>query len=294
MLTAMMKAIAAKWDSSKFHIIQHSSGFDSRLVSVALVKLRKVYGWDWIGDILFIEASGEHGPFRQIMKAQKWKPGQYRVYNWTAKPREHHARSFEFKSAWRKLNGYCAYPTNLNYDPFEWLRERGLIPEASQCQIVTGYGANEVGSWVKWRGGIKAYLDFIYYHSLSHFPLWGGEQVWLHPFYHIPYIKTWIKHSLGKPSEYRKLVLRHIAPKLSRIKPVSKRRKHKLGYRVVSKRILAQCVEDYGKSWFAREVKPEIEPVAKINYHPWWFYWSLASFCEWLLEQGHEIEVERW
>lgn len=291
MFEAMKKAILEKWNSSKFHIVQHSSGWDSRLISTAIVSLLKERGKDWLGDIFFVEVSGEHGPFSQIMKLQGWNNEQWTVYNPGAKPQEKHIRSFEFKDAWRKMNGYCCYPVNCNWDAFEWLREADRIPNSQDCQILTGYGANEVGNWVQTGRGLKNYARFIYYHSLSHFPLWGGHSIWIHPFYHLNYIRTWIKYGLGIDPYYRKLVTQRYGKKWAAIQPEKKSRKKKLGYRTITQEMRLQCDADYLDSWLGREVFPQVRMKTNINYHPCWGYWSLASFCDYLLEKGHKIDV---
>lgn len=292
MFDAMKKALLEKWIPGKSHIIQHSSGWDSRLISTALIALRKERGDAWLGDVLFVEVSGEHVQFKKVMQAQGWKTNQYTVYNYDSIPNEHHMRSFGFGDAWLKLNGYCAYPVNCNYDAFEWLRERFAIPESKHCQIVTGYGANEIGNWLNaHKRGLKAYSDFIYYHSLSHFPLWGGESIWIHPFYHLDYINTFVRYGKGRHPNYREAIVQKYGKKWARITKTHKNAKRKAGYRTISKEIRMQCQDDYDISWLGRKVFPNIELKSDINYHPWWGYWSLASFCDYLLESGHTINV---
>lgn len=290
MFDAMKKAILEKWQPDKFHIVQHSSGWDSRMISSAIVSLAKEKDPSWLGNILFVELSGEHNPFIEIMKAQGWSTSQYVVYNPGVNPQEKHHRSFEFANAWKKLNGYCAYPVNCNWDAFEWLHELGIIPDSQECQILTGYGANEIGNWVQTEKGLKEYAQFIYYHSLSHFPLWGGHSVWIHPFYHLDYIKSFIKYGKGINPFYRKLVVERFGKPWSRIKDIPKNQKKKLGYRTITQEMQKQCQFDYDNSWLA-SIYPTIKIKRDINYHACWGYWSLASFCDYLIENGHTINA---
>lgn len=290
MFDAMKSAIAEKWDSDKLHIVQHSSGWDSRLISLALVHLKCERGAKWLGDVVFVELGSETEQFRKIMSAEGWLPDQCYVYNEHSHPREHYAECFDFATAWRKLNGYCSYPLNLNWEPFVWLNREGIIGEPDQVQILTGYGANEIGNWVRQRGGFRPYLKFIYYHTLSHYCLWGGEENWIHPYLHLDYIKTWLKHSPGQPGNYRQLVVKQINPKLGKIRPLPKRVKMNRGYRRLSDRLVKQCQQDYRSSWFGQTVAPNVKFTNKLNYHPCWGYWSLASFCEHLRATGIEVK----
>ena len=46
--------IERDWDPDKFHLLFHSSGYDSRIFSSILMKLREKHGEGWIGKILFL------------------------------------------------------------------------------------------------------------------------------------------------------------------------------------------------------------------------------------------------
>lgn len=290
MFNAMKVAIVERWDSDKLHIIQHSSGWDSRLISLALMHLKRERGDRWLGDVIFVELGSETAQFRKIMKMGGWSDDQCYVYNEGVQPNEHYAECFDFATAWRKLNGYCSYPLNLNWEPFAWLHREGIIGKPDEVQILTGYAANEIGDWVQQRGGFRSYLKFIYYHTLSHYCLWGGEENWIQPYLNLGYIKTWIQHSPGQPGNYRQAVVRHINPKLAKIAPTRKEQKVKRGYRHISDRLLTQCQQDYRLSWFGQNIAPKVKFNNAINYHPYWGYWSLASFCEHLRENGIEVK----
>lgn len=287
-LKAMRCAIAEAWQPSAFHIVQHSSGWDSRLISTALHSLRKSHGPGWIGDLLFVECNGEFESFLATMRAQRWCLYQYAVYNQGVQPNLHHEPAFDFSTAWRKLNGYCGYPVNGNWDPFERLHEQGVIPSSDRCQIVTGYGANEIGNQVRSAGAFGTYATYIYYHALSAFPLWGGEDRWIHPFYHLPFIRTWIELSTRQPKNYRQHVLQVLNLPWSGIPPIDKRKHKASGYFRLENSLIDRCLRAYRDSQFGQRF-PNVTPTAHIGYHDWWGYWSLASLFEHLSKEGHEL-----
>jgi len=294
--TAMCSAVERAWKPNVLHIVQHSSGWDSRLISLAIRHLAAVKGESWLGNVLFLELNGEGPSFKQIIKSQGWSNEIAYVWNEGAPPREHHLLAFEFSQAWRRLNGWCAYPVNVNWHPFQEMRDRGILPEPGKMQVFSGYGANEVGAAVAGgQGGFKSYVNKMYWHPLSSFPLWGGEEAWSFPFLDLDYIKAYASVSGSRGPNYRKMVVGKIAPKVGKVAPINKQHKQKLGYRTASKAILARCVADYEASWLGREVFPIdgkwVAPRPQINYHDWWGYWSLASFCEELMRRGTTIRV---
>ncbi|GAH77103.1 unnamed protein product, partial [marine sediment metagenome] len=50
---AIASVIERSWDPGQFHLVLHSSGYDSRIISKTIVNLRDKYGESWLGDVLF-------------------------------------------------------------------------------------------------------------------------------------------------------------------------------------------------------------------------------------------------
>lgn len=78
---ALKDYIVSRWDSNAKHLMFHSSGYDSRIISGILAELREERGKDWIGDIHFRCHQPEGDMFIQIMKKQGWADSQYSNYN---------------------------------------------------------------------------------------------------------------------------------------------------------------------------------------------------------------------
>jgi hypothetical protein len=98
------------WDSNRFHVVAHSGGVDSRILSTIIKELTEQHGREWLGDVLFVENGGECETFKQIMKTQKWDKKQYLSYQEGIDPREYHRRGLDFKNLYKKYNGPVSYP----------------------------------------------------------------------------------------------------------------------------------------------------------------------------------------
>ena len=88
------------WDSSKFHLITHSSGMDSRIISYVLAKLRDK-GME-LGELHFRCHEPEGELFKQVMREQGWRKDQYSVYkeNRLSEP-DYYTRNFS-----QNVNGF--------------------------------------------------------------------------------------------------------------------------------------------------------------------------------------------
>ena len=72
-VNAAKSHIENSWDSEKIKIIQHSSGWDSRLISACIRKIYEERGKDWLGEFYFICWQPEINDFLKIMDFYGWK-----------------------------------------------------------------------------------------------------------------------------------------------------------------------------------------------------------------------------
>lgn len=310
MFNKLMSVIEDTWIPEKFHVIPHSSGYDSRLISTILKRLKKKHGSDWIGDYLFVEAHGESDHALEAIVMEGWKKSHYIVINENVNSSEAHAHNFEFTSAWRRGNGYIGFPVNVWYGMVEWLQNKGLVPiDDDQIQCYTGYGANEtmysmykpshyfsnntVDSMHIPKHGVGWYFAWHYYHHLSGFTL---KSNWIHPFYNLDYLREFIKYSKGNIEEVASrclsvssILLSYFEPELGKLHKLVTKEVTKRGYNTISDRLLNKAIKDYRSSWYGKNIKPNIIPTNRLIYCDWWGSWYVASFCEYLLKSGHSI-----
>lgn len=261
------------WSSEKFHLIMHSSGYESRLISSAIKKVYEEEGKSWLGDVLFIVMKTEDREFKEIMQYQGWKKDQYTVYENDKPADEYFERSFEFSNAWERLNGWTAYPVNLWWEPVEWAQELNLVPGDDQLQCWAGYGRNELAKDLP---NVNLYRWKQYHRPMFSTPMKGGN--WILPFYSFDYIQAMIKYGIRDSLS----VLKNFDPVLTKMK-------RSVGAeRTITTKFLSKVVDDYQRSFYGK-MFPDVKPTVKISYSKWWGVWCLASLCEHLLSEGYEL-----
>lgn len=290
------RVIEATWDHSKVHVITHSSGYDSRICSLALRDIVNEKGEGWLGTTIFLEADGEAEPSRVILKRLGFDD-KLVVYNEGVDPNEYHAMSLEFKNAWRHLNcGMVTFPVNRWYTPIEALQNNGILPGDDKIQCYTGYGANETAKAIRTpMQNLNWYFWWHYHHQLSTFPLKGS---WVHPFYHLSFLNWLDIHwprgedkVLGPADSLSKLILSVKFPDIYVMPKMNTADVRRAGYNTPSERIFNRAVNTYYNSWLYRTCRPDVEPVRDIEYYDWWGVFGLASFCDFHIQRGGKIEV---
>jgi hypothetical protein len=136
--TAIKDSIRAAWKQRAFHLVFHSSGWDSRIISAAIRELANELGDDWLGrGLLFLGNRWESGGFIEIMKAQGWPMTSYVAFQVGDKD-EHFAYGVD--DIWKAAP--CPIPGNLwQYLP-KWAVANKLMPE-NDVQVFCGLWANE-------------------------------------------------------------------------------------------------------------------------------------------------------
>lgn len=287
-------AIEEAWNPAKFHVFAVSSGYDSRCITMAIKELAEEKGKDWLGNILFFEAAGEGDALKAIMQIEGWDESQY-ISCYDGLARNRHDYSFNFKRAWRRLNGYISYPLNVWYTPIEWLQEYGVIPGDDQIQVFTMYGANEITRACKHLHQTpEFYFWWHYYHMLSMFPL-KGEMV--HPCYYGPLIKYLHRNrqyvsKVPDALSVCSVVVPTLYPELDKVTRLGTTDMWRMGQLNPDADLIARTETEYRKSWYGSIVHPEAKPCNDIEYRDWWGHWVLASFCERLLQEGKRIDVD--
>lgn len=257
------------WNPTKPHIIPHSSGHDSNLISLALHHLRKKNGKKWFGDTIFVECDGEFEGFKQIMDIlefdniafAEWKPS-----NEVREP------SLNFKTAWYRTN--CTpMPINIWFESF--LVIENDLAKMKDYQFIIGYGANEIKSAIEKRYTPEQYVHHQYYSIYSNVPLPPDCLV---PFMSVDFLQFAFEYG-GAFGDYRADVLYELMPELKSVSRMSW--EHKFSYyRVISDRLVERTYNNYISSWYGQNVKPYLEPSKMLMPSAWWGHWALASLCE--------------
>ena len=284
----ILDTIEHTWKPEKFHIVGHSSGYDSRLISKAIKLLAEKNGSAWLGDILFVENQGEGVGFKEIMKVQGWNENQYLCYNEGAKPGLHHASSLVFADYYKKFNGFGTYPVNQWYDSFIRLQEKGILPASEDVQQYTGYGANEVSTHaVRRANSIEWYARWHHHLQMD---LFNTACDTVFPFWDYDYIRKVFYYSKLKNNTIpiNEIISRVITPELNHIPRIDTVGVSNLGYRHIDESLMRQIWGDYINSWYGKR-NPSVKQNNWLEYLDWWGHYCLASMCEHLINTGHKI-----
>ncbi|HPD11189.1 MAG TPA: hypothetical protein PLN56_09385 [Methanoregulaceae archaeon] len=278
------EGIYKAWDSSRFHVVLHSSGHDSRMVSWAIKELTEAHGFDWLGDVLFFELNWETEQFHKIMDAEGWGRDRRYVYNEGAEPGDVHEYSFNFSDAWERLNaGTIGYPINTNYDCIKWLQEKGMAP--LDVQVLTGHGGSEIARSFHNGEEISTFIQNMYRYALMGYPLRGEN---IHAFYYLPfmqYVRKYGQEHINRRS-IADAILDHVAPDLSPIRRVTVPELVEKGCQNISRKLLQRAVDAYRGSQYYKDLGIMVSPSTTLNYSDWWGHYNLASYYERLREEG--------
>lgn len=182
-LEGLHSAVERSWDPEKFHLMLHSSGYDSRIVSRVIANLRDRHGRSWVGRIMFLCWEPEGQRFEEIMRAEGWDASEYHVCNPGAAPSEYYADVLDFEECWRWVND-AQPPIFIHALEIEKLRASGAIP-STPLQLIGGDGGNEctvlrpkqlmnMFFYSRWRGVLgpispsQVVMPFLSYDVLKH------------------------------------------------------------------------------------------------------------------------------
>ncbi len=303
---AIASVIERRWDPKKFHVVMHSSGYDSRIVSKTIANLRDKYGNSWLGEVLFLCWEPEGPEFKEIMRFEGWGKEQYHVCYEGVQPDEYYADVLDFTNCWKYTND--AQPPLWVIGPaVKYLQKSGVITKPiTETQLIAAGGGNECFKFSPER------LIEIFYYSR-----WGettnlipySEQIrpflsWdvirlIKCFYSYPRWRRMFPRvlrlvKLNVPVNLRIKILDYLGPGLSKMRkaiddgPATP-------YRQLSPRLLNKCREDFTTSGYYQQFilpyKPDYDRDMPKHLwtEDWWGEYAKASLCEYLVKNGVKI-----
>ena len=286
MYDILKNVIERKWDTNKTHVVGHSSGYDSRVMSQIIKELGEKHGDDWLGEVIYVETLGEGEGFERIMKEQ----GLTGIsYNGDVAIKRFHDYSFNFKTFYQKFNGVVSFPVNQWYDAYRDLEEQGVL-NSDNVQCFTGYGANETQERAHKRNGFPYYFKWHHYLQLQRFKLWGDN--WEHPFWDYEVMGAVAGFHESKKWKVRtgKVMADTMVPHLKHIPRRDFTYLDGTGIRHADKNLLKRVTNDYKNSWYGKKVHIAMRSDFTF-YCNWWMHYCIASMCEYLLENGYKIKI---
>jgi len=272
--------IEQTWRQDAFHVVFHSSGYDSRIISAAIKYLLRENGKGWLGKgLLFLSNRWEADLFERIMRAQGWSEEYWLAYT-DGNDDEHFSRAVYDMH----LCAPCPIPGNLwDYLP-KYAMEKSRMP-SSCIQAFTGLWANE--SWEcflkepnPWERRIHKHYG---HHVMASLPVLAD---WVeYPMVNDVILgcirKNRDKYKDGK--KLRKDLANHMCPEARNIpRAATHDRKHP-----ISIRMQKELDDIYKRTYFGKKA-PWIVPKDS-EFSPDWGRWSLALLAEELIVNGKKV-----
>jgi len=273
-------SIEATWRPEKFHIIYHSGGWDSRILSAIISEIRDRRGDNFIGKILFVCWGEECRLLDEIMQIEGWNKSQYVVL-----PRDDDffAYHLNFVDAYYRLNGSCSYPMNPKCYFIDKLQShtRGFDIDYYSA----GY-FNEVFKYIQGKGinAINVFLSRYYYS-------WSTKVMSIFPdrnkgvILNQDTLEHVIQSKIALPGGIREKILIKINPKLHNIPRLSNQRRMS-----IPEKFIKRMTRDYFSSFYGSKIKPNAIVETKLRHSVWWSEWSSASLIQNLVNDGIKIK----
>jgi len=288
LIDAVCAAIAAIWDINKVHVVFHSSGHDSRILSSCI---RKLYHDGRIsGDVLFLTNRWEAKAFTKIMRLQGWKPGQYAVYA-EGPASEHFGRALDFERYWYTNNAPIAQLGNALSNMAEFAQSAGLLPADEHLQFFNGHGpeigVDREGAWTL-HGSAEMTAQAIWANT-SHYYYWS-QWVNCPANTHTNFVlaeQGVINAALGCDihGSRRQAIADRLCPEIRAVPRMGISDNN----HPVSDRIRRKAEQDYLGSYYAKLTKTTWTAPTQSASDARWAVWGLASLVEHLHQQGVEI-----
>ena len=304
-LNALAYVIYNTWDPTRFHLILHSSGYDSRLLSLALKKLWVRFGDEWLGGIHFVCQEWEWPVFEQIMQHEGWPESSYTSYKRDEDPHEHWKEAISL-DAWRGINGPRGIPFCPIYTvPTELMRQHHFgdirpsdVQMYSMICAPSDYGASSMSVYKQPFNAIGNFFDWWYTSYMSHLwpPVRGASLV-------LPYTNVAFSHAiLTSNVRWGRMLPRkamaYLDPVLAKFPSLfdgvlNFNTVHNQPHRFLSPLLMERAMDIYEDSWYGQNVAPisTLKPQAEMYYNVWWGRWTSAVVCERLIMRGRSLRI---
>lgn len=318
----LTKVVVEGWESTKFHIIFHSSGYDSRLLSYILKKLLQKNGEKWLGDILFICWEPEGTCFKRIMKWGGWSKKQYYIYQ-EGMTTDYRAELIEFDNVHRWVNASVG-PIQPVGPSIVAAKRDGLIPDDRKIHVMAAWGVDEFCKAHSLINKQKKYKETYYRRFNMGFRKYDNPVInimislWLYPSFNPTYDfdedipATWSSvecDSFSFPFADVRIIESLVSKEFIK-KQVRSQLPISLGNLLegeggdgtwanqpaeLSKKVRKKTANDFNNSWYNKNIsKLEYNIFPSFNNHSssLWREYVLASMCEYLIKKGVEINYE--
>jgi hypothetical protein len=278
------QVIELEWEPGKFHLMLHSSGYDSRIVSELIYQIWQRRGDEWLGKVLFVCNKFEGPQFKAIMEHQGWDESQYMVVGAKVPISEYHRPSLDFETAWRKLNCIFGMPVNIFYYLIEAAQVSLRAPEDELVQTWCNY-LMPIDYALKL--DLLERYKFLYYHAMGGRNFKGESMEF--PAAHPLLLAEAVRHNTPlKLNRVKREIVKRLDKKLHDLPETPVAQQGDWGRKITAE-LYQKAIRDYQASWYGQRV--QMSPSWVVGFNRWWRRWSIASFCQHLIRSGYNLRM---
>ncbi len=304
-IEALKRHIAHCWVPEKTHIVMHSSGYDSRLLSRLIFDISQERGGQWLGATAFVcfqpEIERAEAVFEHVWRKAE---GPWPAVAWTPvdplhDPVDYYAPALDFRvvgglSETERFWG-GALLSQLTLQASGWLED--------DVQGVSGLFADETGKWNRKAWGDLGWL--IGCHLLDApgiFPS-APHVEWICPYIGQGWLSLLTTYRIPERVDaFKRRMLRILDPELEALpnwrfeaKAMRDRNGGHLDQQKLSLSTQADMDDAYRISWYASEAGPASLDYASDPVFRYWddknTHYMKAAICERLIGEGVEVSV---
>jgi len=300
-LDILEESIIHFWDSSKYNIVLHTSGYDSRVLSAILKKIYQERGDVWLGKIFFACWGPEGELFKDIFKYEGWEDDTLLLIDRTGDD-YYSFSNLNFQKISSVVNGVNSVMSNkMLYIQDRVVNNISINKNIDKKNIVFWSAGffNEIFEWFMPRSRkqnrqiVDVFLEQAY-GSLYSQMLGTLEYPIIYPLLTDEMFR-FLTQSFSKYSENN--IREDIVKKLDyKLFSDFKRMDDRLTTaRLLDKKISKYIYDTYNNSWYCKKVKPRgiIKPPSKIyNNRLTWYNWTASSLLRYMISKKCKIFIK--
>ena len=285
-------AVHRHWRPGMFHLVFHSGGWDSRILSASVRRLHAGLGDGWLGGVLFVCVGNEAPTFEAVMRLEGWEAGRWLSVADAGPLVE---AMTDVNDAGRWLNGVTMQAVDYNWLLVERLQAMGAAPGDGDIQLVSGrnetlFGAtmpegNRLG-W-SWAEAYDSYLAVSRYKAAEVvFPLtdYGVAREALDSSVRL----DWSTPGLDEKCGFRRDLAEALWPGLGEIP------RSTLEVPALTPERVERMAVEYSRTWYGMQCWEDARRLAHgrlLDKSEWWAAFSAAALCEALAKEGWVLHV---
>jgi len=322
LLATLIKHVRQSWDPQARHIVMHSSGYDTRLLTGVLKKVAIEEGDNWLGDVKFICSQPEIKYARAVFNYMGWPASTWSPIDPGNPGQDYYRDALDFKT----IGAHLSESERFWGGPFlTQLRLGGYLTEARDkgrpLQMLSALFSDETCKWNRLKQGSVAWFLGCYWFDNPGIMPGVPEAEAILPFVNDEWLSLMSTYYLPMTiDKFKLLMLKKLDPALADVKRFPNWRfeakamreknvareaqrcglspeniKPFIDQQGLSQATAQKMEADYAASWYARTVGPKTVDYQWRRYFVYWSdrnkHYMQAAFYQHLIDQGIEVTL---